>query len=71
MRKDAERNEAKQSEMKQKFCLFVSQTEAKIMQNGLRLASISHEANKKFKQKRDTVTGTVPNQPQPCLSPYK
>jgi hypothetical protein len=29
--------------MKQTFCLFVSQTEAKIIQNGLRFASILHE----------------------------
>jgi hypothetical protein len=50
-----EKNEVKQSEMKRNFCLFVSQTEAKIMQNGLRFASISHEAKKKFKRKRDTL----------------
>jgi hypothetical protein len=31
MRKYAKRNEAKQSETKRKFSLFVSQTEAKIM----------------------------------------
>jgi hypothetical protein len=55
MRKDAKQNEVKQSEMKRKFCLFVSQTEAKIMQNGLCFASISHEAKKKFKRKRDTL----------------
>jgi hypothetical protein len=40
------KNEAKQSEMKRKFCLFVPQTEAKIMRSGLRFASISHEAKK-------------------------
>jgi hypothetical protein len=44
--KRCEKNEAKQSEMKRKFCLFVSQTEAKIMRNGLRFASISHEVKK-------------------------
>jgi uncharacterized protein YacL (UPF0231 family) len=59
MRKDAKQNEEKQSEMKRKFCLFVSQTEAKIMRNGLRFASISHEAKKKFKRKRDTLLNTV------------
>jgi hypothetical protein len=58
MRKDAKQNEEKQSEMKRKFCLFVSQTEAKIMRNGLRFASISHEAKKKFKRKRDTLVYT-------------
>jgi uncharacterized protein YacL (UPF0231 family) len=58
MRKDAKQNEAKQSEMKQKFSLFVSQTEVKVMRNGLRFASISHEAKKKFKRKRDTLSRT-------------
>jgi hypothetical protein len=53
--KRCEKNEAKQSEMKRNFCLFVSQTEAKIMRNGLRFASISHEAKKKLKRKRDTL----------------
>jgi hypothetical protein len=53
--KRCEKNEAKQSEIKRNFCLFVSQTEAKIMRNGLRFASISHEAKKKFKRKRDTL----------------
>jgi hypothetical protein len=52
MRKDAKQNEAKQSEMKRKFCLFVLQTEAKIMRNGLRFASISHEAKKKIQAKK-------------------
>jgi uncharacterized protein YacL (UPF0231 family) len=51
MQKDAKQNEAKQSEMKRKFCLFVSQTEAQIMQNGLRFASISHEAKKNSSEK--------------------
>jgi hypothetical protein len=51
MRKDAKQNEAKQSEMKRKFCLFVSQTEAKIMRNGLCFASISHEAKKNLSEK--------------------
>jgi hypothetical protein len=46
------KNEAKQSEMKRKFCLFVSQTEAKIMRNRLRFASISHEAKKKIQAKK-------------------
>jgi hypothetical protein len=55
MRKDTKRNEAKKSEMKRKFCLFVSQTEAKIMRNGLHFALILHEAKKKFKRKRDTL----------------
>jgi hypothetical protein len=55
--KRCKKNEAKQSEMKRKFCLFVSQTEAKIMRNGLCFASISHEAKKKFKRKRDTLAG--------------
>jgi hypothetical protein len=31
--------------------LFVSQKEAKIMQNGLRFASILHEANKNLSEK--------------------
>jgi tRNA U34 5-methylaminomethyl-2-thiouridine-forming methyltransferase MnmC len=53
------KNEAKQSEMKRKFCLFVSQTEAKIMRNGLRFASISHEAKKKFTRKRDTLAASI------------
>jgi hypothetical protein len=51
MRKDAKQNEAKQSEMKRKFCLFVSQTEAKIMRSGLRFASISHEEKKNLSEK--------------------
>jgi hypothetical protein len=40
-----------QNEVKtcQKIMLFVSQKEAKIMQNGLRFASISHGAEKIFK----------------------
>jgi hypothetical protein len=54
LRKEAKK-EAKQSEMQRKFCLFVSQTEAKIMRNGLCFASISHEAKTKFKRKRDTL----------------
>jgi hypothetical protein len=37
--------------MKRKFSLFVSQTEAKIMRNGLRFASISHEAKKTSSEK--------------------
>jgi uncharacterized protein YacL (UPF0231 family) len=52
MRKDAKKNKAKQSEMKRNFCLFVSQTEAKIMRNGLRFASIKHEAKKKIQAKK-------------------
>jgi hypothetical protein len=55
MRKDAKQNKVKQSKMKQKFSLFVSQTEAKIMRNELHFASVSHEAKKKFKQIRDTL----------------
>jgi hypothetical protein len=50
------RNEAKTCE---KFMLFVSQKEAKIMRNGLRFASISHGAKKKCKQKRDTLALTT------------
>jgi hypothetical protein len=46
------RNETKTCE---KFMLFVSQKEAKIMRNGLSFASISHGAKTKFKRKRDTL----------------
>jgi hypothetical protein len=46
------RNKAKTWE---KFMLFVSQKEAKIMRNGLRFATISHGAKKKFKRKSDTL----------------
>jgi hypothetical protein len=35
--------------------LFVSQKEAKIMQNGLRFASISHGAKKKFLSEKGTL----------------
>jgi hypothetical protein len=42
------RNEAKTCK---KFMLFGSQKEAKIMQNGLRFASISHGAEKNFIEK--------------------
>jgi hypothetical protein len=41
-------NEAKAGE---KFILFVSQKEAKIMRNGLRFASISHGAKKNLRKK--------------------
>jgi hypothetical protein len=51
MRKEAK----KRSETKRKFCLFVSQTEAKIMRNGLCFASISHEAKKNSREKGDTL----------------
>jgi hypothetical protein len=54
----AKRCETKQSETKQKFSLFVLQTEAKIMQNGLRFVSISHGSEKKIKRKRDTLIGS-------------
>jgi hypothetical protein len=40
----------------EKFMLFVSQKEAKIMQNGLRFASILHGGKQKFKRKRDTLS---------------
>jgi hypothetical protein len=42
------RNEAKTCE---KFMLFVSQKEMKIMQNGLLFASISHGAKKNLSEK--------------------
>jgi hypothetical protein len=58
MRKDAKQNEAKKSEMKRNFCVFVSQTEAKIMRNGLRFASISHEAKQNSSEKGTPYTGT-------------
>jgi hypothetical protein len=39
--------------------LFVSQKEAKILQNGLHFASTSPEAKQKFKRKRDTLEGST------------
>jgi hypothetical protein len=47
----AKKCETKRSETKRKFCLFVLQTEAKIMRNGLRFASISHEVKKNSSEK--------------------
>jgi hypothetical protein len=53
-----------QNEVKtcEKFMLFVLQKEVKIMRNGLRFASISHEAKKNLSEK-----GT----PYPCVVKQK
>jgi hypothetical protein len=45
-KRKASKKDAKRSENMRKFMLFVSQKEAKIMQNGLHFASISHVAKK-------------------------
>jgi hypothetical protein len=45
--------------MKQNFWLFVSQTEAKIMRNRLRFASISHEAKKNSSEKGTPYPGAA------------
>jgi hypothetical protein len=58
------RNEAKTCE---KFMLFVSQKEAKIMRNGLHFASISLVAKKKFKRKRDTLCRPAHGRVGVCL----
>jgi hypothetical protein len=47
-------NETKWNKRNEAKILFL-QTEAKILWNELRFASISHEAKKKFKRKRDTL----------------
>jgi hypothetical protein len=46
MRKEAKKTKRNKAKWSENFVLFVSQTEAKIIRNGLCFASITHEAKK-------------------------